>query len=295
MDLHLGDSEVSAGGPIVDVDGTWRLTDLESTTGTFVNGREGSELYADSRQPRLVGSTDLDFTTDESRSDDASARPRVVFPDLQDLERFVGHTFQGYDIEGIQAAGNRSVVFRARRQKNGRLTALKILKADFAERAGPPHSYAASTPRRTPGATTSCGCTPPDVRDATAGWQWNSSREKRWPNSLPARGRTADSPPTAMRLGIDMALALSAIRDESTCIGMSPGNIHDTLQDRFKLNGLMSAWTGNRGGCDGRRPGSGRYPFLRTGTAREQRNRGWPAGSAQPQLYTVLTGHTPFS
>lgn len=304
VDLLLDDAAVSRRHfTIMDVDGTWRLIDLESTSGTFVNG-EKVQICALIPGDRIrVGSTDLDFTTDESRADDASSADVALSPDLQDLERFVGRTFQGYHIDSILAAGGRSVVFRARYQKKDRPTALKILKGDFAQSEEDLQRFvrginAAKDAR-----------SPHIVRVYAAGrrgrncWVAMEFVQGETLAEFIARVGTDDRlpPDQALRLGIDMAQALMAIREHKFLHrNVTPENIlHDAEQNLFKLNGLMWAkalegkWSEGVTAA-GHVLGDIRYyapEQLGSGAQVDTRVDLYSLGAT---LYTVLTGQAPF-
>lgn len=245
-DFQLSDPVVSRRHfQVISEDGACRLTDLESSSGTFVNGERTPSCELIPGDRIRIGSTVLTFETDDSRIEEAGSPEIAVTAERGELARFVGRSFQGYDIEEILAAGSRSVVFRARNQKTGKPVALKILQSELTHSDEERQRFVRSIK------VVAVAKSPHLVQIQAAGRKGQNywvAMEFVAGESLPAfvarAGKNGSlAPEDVVRLGIDITHALCAIREHKFLHrNISPENIlYDAEQDLFKLNGLTLA------------------------------------------------------
>ncbi len=153
---RLSDPSVSRIHFQVEFDGKQaRLTDFESTGGTFVNGqrvtsqalRPGDVIQAGDTSLRLVGGAAEEGATlvaaarptapaappppapPPPREKAASAKAPARQPGLAEL---VGKELSRYRIESVVARGRSGMVFRAVNTKSDEVVALKVLRPEFA-------------------------------------------------------------------------------------------------------------------------------------------------------------------
>ncbi len=115
--------------------GNFRLRDLGSRGGTYVNGQPVSECELAPGDVIRVGSTELRLlpeATEEAPSAQQGRRPRGRAPGVSVLLGLVGKKIAHFEIQQKVATGCSGMVFRAHDVKEGRTVALKVLWPDTA-------------------------------------------------------------------------------------------------------------------------------------------------------------------
>ncbi len=143
----LVDPHISRNHCEVRVEGVRVLVkDLGSAAGTFVNGQRlttGQELRAG--DVLRVGGTEMRFESALAEETTLPPPPakEIVFANkpggrmlpkpLKDLHDLVGQALGGYQLLRVVGTGQIGVVFQAKDTKDQKITALKVLRADFAK------------------------------------------------------------------------------------------------------------------------------------------------------------------
>lgn len=124
---------------VVTANGTAKLVDAESSSGTFLSGAKVDEAELEVGNVIVAGDTQLRFENMNAAvaadsptlvpGKNQSPAPRKKYPTLKDL---VGSTIQQYRIEEIIAKGNNGMVYRATDTEKNKPVALKVMPPTFA-------------------------------------------------------------------------------------------------------------------------------------------------------------------
>jgi|GEM_PF-1796378 serine/threonine protein kinase len=274
-DIRLADSQVSRRHcRVANRDGDLVLTDLDSSSGTLVNGIEVTFRELESSDVISLGNTQLRFELigDDSESSDfepangatrpqhdqsttasGSVHPQQISqdeidqarPELREIAAFVGQKYSHFRLTHVVAIGERSVVFRATNLKNRCGVALKILASEFS-------GDEQDTERLMRGINSSGKAAGPNLvhlqsagRNGGRYWlamDWVPGSAL--PVHLESCGHNGTlSVDDLVRLGRDIASALeTAAGFGFVHRNVTPENIlYDSQENRFKLNNLMLA------------------------------------------------------
>jgi len=135
---RLADRRVSRTHCQVQVDGgNFRLTDLDSRTGTLVNGQPAPKRDLKPGDVIRIGGTELRLELEGVAEAAAAIEPPPSAPKPATGEtsfsNLIGKTIATFEIQAKQAMGSSGVVFRAHDTKHDRTVALKILWPETAQ------------------------------------------------------------------------------------------------------------------------------------------------------------------
>jgi len=111
------------------------LTDLESGSGTFVNGKRVTEMELRKGDVIRVGDTQLrvegDIASAETLAPSVEIPPRPVLVTAERLHELTGTKLSHYEVGDVIAKGQSGLVFKAYDFKNDRTVAFKVLWPEF--------------------------------------------------------------------------------------------------------------------------------------------------------------------
>ncbi len=114
------------------------LSDLESVSGTFVNGKRVSDCELREGDLIKIGDTQMRLESPDS-SDEATLAPALAIPvrpvllTAEKLPELSGHVLSHYTVGKLLAKAQSGLVFQAHDFKNDRNVALKVLFPDFSQ------------------------------------------------------------------------------------------------------------------------------------------------------------------
>jgi serine/threonine-protein kinase len=127
---HLTDPHVSRVHCQVALEGgQYILTDNESASGTFVNGKEVEKHTLQSGDLVRIGNTHLQFSTEAAVP--APTAKASAGPSTEWAKALVGQTISHYHISAPLARGKTGYLFHAEDTRNENDVTLKVLHADF--------------------------------------------------------------------------------------------------------------------------------------------------------------------
>jgi serine/threonine protein kinase len=108
------------------------LTDLDSASGTFVNGKRVEECTLRLGDVVLIGNTQLRVEPPEAAPPPPAKAPdRPMIASADGLADLVGHHLSHFELKKVIARGKTGIVFQAHDFKNDRPVAMKVLGPEF--------------------------------------------------------------------------------------------------------------------------------------------------------------------
>jgi serine/threonine protein kinase len=111
------------------------ITDLESGSGTFVNGKRVTEAELHKGDVLRIGDTQLrvegDIASAETLAPSVQIPPRPVLGSADRLHELTGTKLSHYEVGDVIAKGHSGLVFKAYDFKNDRTVAFKVLWPEF--------------------------------------------------------------------------------------------------------------------------------------------------------------------